>query len=414
MPKCGLLVGSLALTVAEVSSFRQGTDASNAVRVVEQIGELLQERSMGTETLVHQLSEYASAAITPGAGGTFATSLKTVVQDLEAKIEKKIKDGQDATQGKLDSLFQSLENANTATNTAKTTAVSSDKSWFTCVADEQSKRQVAEHAEQSLTDAQSIETQVCQQHQDSTGFKYDGEGKFTMNFACDHSVDGSCEAALKAWEESTVQKMYTDAETHMAKEQKSHDTLKASCEAKTEARIEAKATLDASESAWGNQRAACSKLASQRQTSLCAFGAQAQTKCLSQAEYAKLLAATQQAKGDADSEVDRESEWKAAGASKCMINNAIQKGLNGAVAGADLDACAAQVDFDQDVGKLNTRQTEFDTLSGANACAAGAITFYNGKTWNVPQGAKPASKSYTQAPFTPQLNPTSGNFDFCS
>merc|ERR1719384_246570 len=118
MPKCGLFVGGLALSLAEVSSLRQKADAASAVHVVEEIGALLQERNMGTQELVNQLSQYASAAVTPGAGGTFADSLKVVVQDLEAKIEKKITEGQAATQGKLDTLFQSLNNANSATNTA--------------------------------------------------------------------------------------------------------------------------------------------------------------------------------------------------------------------------------------------------------------------------------------------------------
>jgi len=413
MSRCGLFVGSLALSLAEVSSFRQQADAASAVQVVEEIGALMQDRNMGTQEMVHQLYEYANAAVTPGVGGSFSNSLKVVVQDLETKIEKKITDGQAATQGKLNTLFQGLEAANVAANTAKKSAVNNDKSWFTCAADEQAKRQVAEHAEKSLTDAQSVESTVCQNHQDNTGFKYDGAGKFTMDFACDHSVAGSCEAALKTWEETALQKMLADAEAHMAKEQKSHDTLKASCDAKTQARVEAKTTLDSAESEWGSKRAACQKLASQRQASMCALGTKAQAKCSAEAKYAKLVAATKQAKGDADSEVDRESEWLASGASKCMITNAIQKGLNGAVAGADLDACAAQVNFGQDVGKLNTKQAEFDILSKANACANGPITFFNGETWNVPAGAKPSSKSYTKAKFTPQLDPTSGNFNFC-
>jgi len=209
--------------------------------------------------------------------------------------------------------------------------------------------------------------------------------------------------------------MYADAKAHVGSERESHDTLKASCEAKTQAQLEAKSTLDAAESAWSTKRAACTKLASQREASMCALGTKAHAKCSGEAEYAKLVAATKKAKGDNASEVDRESEWLASGAAKCVITNAIQKGLSGAVVGADLDACAAQVNFGQDVGKLNTRQTNFDSLSKTNACANGAITFFNGETWNVPAGDKPPSKSYTKTKFTPQLDPTtSGNFDFCS
>jgi len=177
---------------------------------------------------------------------------------------------------------------------------------------------------------------------------------------------------------------------------------------------QAQSSLDSAESAWRTKRAACAKLAIQREKSMCAFGTQAQAKCSAEAEFTKLVAATQQIKGDADSEVDRESEWMALRSTKCMMTKAMQKGLDGAVAGAHLDACAAEVDFNKDVGKLNTRQAELAKLSRTNACAKGVISFFNGQTWNIPAGSKPSSKSYNRSKFTPQLDPTSGNFDFCS
>merc|ERR1712129_637732 len=136
--------------------------------------------------------------------------------------------------------------------------------------------------------------------------------------------------------------------------------------------------------------------------------------CSAEAGYTKLVSATKQAKGDADSEVDRESEWVASGTTKCMIEKSVMKGLKGNLDNADLDACSGQVNFAQEVGKLNLRQKELLTLSSANTCADSPITFFNGQTWNVPAGAKPSSKSYTRTKFSPQLDPTSGNFDFCS
>ena len=95
-----------------------------------------------------------------------------------------------------------------------------------------------------------------------------------------------------------------------------------------------------------------------------------------------------------------------------MLNQAMQKGIDGAFAGANLDACAGKVGFNKDVGKLNTRQAESTKLSRTNACVNRAISFLNGQTWNVPAGAKPSSKSYTRSKSTPQLDPTTGNFDF--
>jgi hypothetical protein len=407
-------VSGLALSLAEVGSVRQRIEAASAVNAVETIGALLQERNMGTEELLHQLSGFAHSAVTPGAEGDFGNSLKVVEQKIETQIEQNIKDSQTATQAKLDSLFTGFEAANTAANTAKKTAVDTDKSWFECAADEQAKRQASESAEQSLTDSRSNENEACQLQQDNQGFKFDATGKYTMEFACDHSVDGNCKAALKTWQESVLQKMFADAEAALEKDETNYNGLKASCDAKTQARVQAQSSLDSAESAWSTKRASCKTLASQRQTSMCDFGNKAQAKCAAEAGYTKLVAATKQAKGDADSEVDRQNEWMASRTTKCMIAKSMQKGLNGAVAGADLDACSGQVDFAKDVGKLNTRQAELDKLSKGNICADGLITFFNGQTWSIPAGAKPSSKSYTRTKFTPQLDPTSGTFDFCS
>jgi len=369
---------------------------------------------MGNDALLHQISDYASAAVTPGTSGSFGKSLKAVANDIETQIEKKIKEGQAATQGKLESLFKGLQDANTAVDTAKTAAVSSDKTWFECAADEQAKRQDAEAADKGLTDSRSNENEACQLQQDNKGFAFDATGTYKLDFDCDHSVAGNCAAALKTYQETVLQKMFADAEAALAKEETNYNSLKTSCDAKKQERVQAQSSLDSADSAWSTKRAACAKLAPQRESSMCAFGTQAQTKCSAEAEFTKLVAATQQAKGDADSEVDRENEWLASRSTKCMITKAMQKGLDVAVSGADLDACAAQVNFAQDVVKLNTKQAELTKLSRTNACVNGVISFFNGQKWNVPAGAKPSSKSYTRTKFTPQLDPSTGNFDFCS
>ena len=66
-----------------------------------------------------------------------ANSVKAMVNDIETQIEKKTTEGQVATQGKLESHFQAMQDANAAASSAKTIAVSNDKSWFECASDEQ-------------------------------------------------------------------------------------------------------------------------------------------------------------------------------------------------------------------------------------------------------------------------------------
>ena len=84
-----------------------------------------------------------------------------------------------------------------------------------------------------------------------------------------------------------------------------------------------------------------------------------------------------------------------------------QRGLKAVIGAADLDACSGQVNIAQEVGKLNARQAEFDTLFKANVCVDSAITFSNGQTWHVPGGSKPSSRSYTRTKDAPMLDPAS-------
>ena len=93
-------------------------------------------------------------------------------------------------------------------------------------------------------------------------------------------------------------------------------SLKASCDGKKQARVQAQSLLDSTESAWSTRRAACKKLASQRQAIDVGFRHQGKAECSSEAEHTKLVAATKQARGDADSEADRDTEWMASQTSK--------------------------------------------------------------------------------------------------
>ena len=85
LPRCGLFVGSLALSLREVVSVRQKVETSSAVHAVQAISALLKERSMGNDALLHQISDYASAAVTPGTSGSFGNSLKVVAK--RAKLQ---------------------------------------------------------------------------------------------------------------------------------------------------------------------------------------------------------------------------------------------------------------------------------------------------------------------------------------
>jgi len=406
-----VLVGSIALSIAQVGAVRQRTlsESASAVHVLESIGNLLQQRSLGGEEMLNRIAQ----GVTPGATASYASSLDAVVKHIEG-LEQSLKSAQATTQTKLDALFKGLGDANAAVNEAKTAADASDKSYFECAAAEQAKRQAAEAAEKSMSSSRSNEKEACQLQQDNKGFAFDtAAGKYKMSLECDFSV-GNCDAQLQTLQETMLKKMEQDATAALAKNQANYNSLKATCDMKKKDRVAAQSSLSDAGTAWSNKRASCKKLSTQRQSSFCAFGSSAQSKCAAEKEYTQFVAATQQGKGGIHSEADRVAEWSASQTTKCMVSKAIAKGLDAAIASADVDACASQVNFESGVGKLNTRQGELrKKLAGSNRCAAGVISFFNGQMWNVPAGDKPQSSAYTRTAFTPELNPAAGNFDFC-
>lgn len=404
-----VVAGSIILSLVPAWSMRNqlASESTSEQQVVQTIKEFLQQRDLGSQGLLNEIFE----SWTPGLGPNYVENLKIVVDKIESHLEPKVKDGQKATQVKLDAFFKGLEGASAAMTSAKTTADADDKGWFQCVATEQDKRQAAEREAQSLTKSRSGENEACQLQQDNAGFVWGAAGKFENSFTCNHTA-GKCDAAFQKFQES-VRQRESHLSSALTKAQANYNSLAAACASKKKQRVEAQSAATSAESAWATQRAHCVKLASTRQSSLCAFGSSAQAKCQAESEFNAFVAKTKQAKGDAHSEVDRSSEWSALQAAKCMVAKSIQKGLGNAITSADMDECASKANFAQDVGSLNTRMAAFDTLSGANKCSLGKVTFSNGQKWNVPEEAKPQSSAYVRAAFSPEFNPADGNFDFC-
>lgn len=409
----GLVVGSLALSLARVWSVRQkmSTQSSSATTVVDAIAELLQQHGMETHQMIQDISETADSSVTPGAEGAFVNSLKTVVQSIETQVEKKIKHDQSVTQQKMDLLNHNLYNADKRTSAAKQAADQDDKAYFECVAAEQSKRADADSAEKSMTDSRKNEGEACQRQQDNSGFSLDAPTS-KLQIECDMEK-GDCDSSL-AQLQKDLQKIYQDAQAKLDAKKAAYSKLKTACDTKKQESVKAQSSLDGSESAWNSQKQTCLKLASHREESMCVYGSKLQAKCAAEVEYKHLMAASKKAKGDSYSEVDRQQEWMSTLTTKCLVGKFIQKGLDNTVTAADMNACAAEVNFGRDVGSLNRREKEFAASAASNTCSAGPVSFFNGQTWTVPVGAKPKSSAYVRSPFKPQVSLSGKAFAFCT
>ena len=109
--------------------------------------------------------------------------------------------------------------------------------------------------------------------------------KYLLDFECDRSVAGNCQDALKSCQEIVLQKMPADAEASFAAYSANYNSSKAPCDAKEQEQAQAQSTLDSADPARMTKRAAYAKLSTQRESSMCAFGAQAQAKCSAEAQY---------------------------------------------------------------------------------------------------------------------------------
>ena len=126
-------------------------------------------------------------------------------------------------------------------------------------------------------------------------------------------------------ESERCEKMSIDAKAALTKDQANYNSLKASCDGKKQARVQAQSLLDSAESAWSTR-----KEGSMQETCLAApgidvcFRHQGERRVLMRIH--KVVAATKQARG---TNSERETEWMASQASKCLNSQVHAEGFEG-------------------------------------------------------------------------------------
>ena len=76
----------------------------------------------------------------------------------------------------------------------------------------------------------------------------DANGKYILDLECDHSSDGLCAAAPKAYQ-AVPQRMPTDAEAALQSESDKYSGLKAACDTKNQEQVHPQSLPDPAESA---------------------------------------------------------------------------------------------------------------------------------------------------------------------
>jgi len=402
-----VVLGGIALSASHVFSNRQkmSLDSASVSSVVAEIGALIQEQQGGTEVqkLIQQIAERA----TPGADGDYKSSIEEAIAAIEAEVEPKILASHKETQSKLDAALSAFRSQAGGASEALAEAKDVDKTYFECVATEQTSRQAVESAEQSHETAEKAAAAACKAQEEDRSFTFDAaKGSYNFGMDCDLGDAEACQSQMDKLEEA-VAKMEKDLTTAMDADQKQYDGLKAVCARKTLERNNARGALATAEKVFSGKRTQCANSVAGRRERMCSFGTELVKKCEMEDTFNKLDAASRE-EGHAMSESDRAQEWKAARTTKCMLQKYMEKGLDGSVNSDLLNAC----NEGGDEMKLARQDAVAKQLKEGVRCADGPITFASGQAWNVPEGGAPASSSYSKVAFKPAFSLTRG-FGFC-
>jgi len=401
------------LSLAPAWSIRQraALDSKHAaaVHIVDSMTALLNDHDfVGVQSLIEETSKQFSQ-LTPGAGESYKESLNKAINSIEGGVEQKIKDGQSATQVKIENEIEKYETANEGAIETKGVATRTDTQYYQCVERERADAQEVEKAEARLREAVSAEGKACQLQQDNRGFKFSPEVQ--RGFKCDLGVDGQCSKERASFD-AGLKQHGDEAHKDLGAMRAKYQQLKADCDQKKAESKSAESALGKAKSALASQGDKCRGLLQQRNAEVCGFSSAMEAKCLEEDQFKATIAATEEKDGDMHSEIDRKHEWMAAFTTKCMLGKAVAKGLNDPVTVQDLNDCKEMAKYSENVGELKTYAEKAAALTQSNACTERKVEFYNGKQWIVPTHEGATSADYKLEEYRPLLGGKAG-FAFC-
>jgi len=400
-----------ALGLAPVLSLRQkaALDSNQAVaaHIVQSMSALIHENDFGgVQSLIEELAQQ-----TPGAGDSYKESLTKSIKAIEDEVEQKIKDGQSATQVKIENEIEKYETANEAVDQNKANATQADTSLYKCVEEEKANKEAIEAAQVRLADAQAKEEKACQAQQDARGFSYTPDAQ--LGYSCDLGVNGDCGGKHNNMVEQ-MQKLEEAANKELSAERAEYQRLKAACDSAKAATGAAQSALNSAEKDFAAQVTKCRSAKESRDQAVCAFGSASDAKCAEEGQFKATIAATEERNGDMHSEIDRKHEWEAAFTTKCMLGKALAKGLKGVVTADDLVACKGMANYSENVGELKTFADKAQALTNSNACTERKVSFFNGQQWIVPTKPDATSAEYVTEEYKPVFSPGGkGGFAGC-
>jgi len=357
-------------------------------------------------------TQRASEQITPGMRPALNEALTKVVTEIERIVDKKIKEDHQNTQTAIDGKVQNIRAHTQEAKARHEDAVNLDKTWFECVAEEKAKLELVEQAERSVADSRAALDEPCQRKEDTSDYSVDlAVDKFV--FQCDKSQDSNCSTAFGTFDQN-VETLLSDLKSKKTAASNAYQQATDDCQKANDDLNSKKADLGDKRNAWLSQRVDCDDAKDRRDAAMCHFGLKLKTKCVSVSEYHSLIVDVEKSSGGVYSHPDRVQQWRASHVTKCMLGKVVS---DFEINIDTMNACAATVDFEAQVGKLDKKTIEVaDLTSDANfTCKEETIKFF-GQIWARPEDEDNAkSEDYIRSSWQPEINfgEDSAPFAFC-
>jgi len=401
------VLGLLAVSFGSAGRFQNTQKATSAADVINMLAEHIGTKGKTANTQVlGTLRELGQE--TPGLEQSLNDLLAMAIQDIQANVSSPIVAAHHRTNEEITLKISALDAATQTAVAQKTIADQDDNAWFACVGDEKAARKAVEDADAALVQARGEVEEPCRQQEERRSFSA-AEPTPPVFEDCDVSLQGNCDAQVENFQ-SQVNSILESLKLDLAADQASYIEAKERCDAANANVVSKESALEAANEAFSSQKALCSQKHETRSLNLCLFGTDLQAKCEAVTNYERIFLDTF-FRGNDNSHVDRQAEWKTAETSICVLNKVIGGRLGTEV----IDECEQAIDYERDVGVLDKQESRFEELTTVEmfTCQESNISFI-GETW-VGFTDATASTDYMTEPYHPEVNLAVGSppFSFC-
>jgi len=373
MPMLSKAVVLAALGVAHGLSSQEATSiVSSLLQTLTQSDRT--NMAAGMQSL-QQVLMYSSVAITPEA----AKGINEIAAKIPGTILPEVKKAHSKTQQAIDTAAEILVTSFQAAEVAKRAGNEADTQLSGCYAEEK-EALIALEQKQGALNSQTTATNAHCATVNTTESKMMTMTEWSNLMDLDCRIDKGCVAAQESWS-----KDMTGYLAEVKKQTQAKVTAWNARHSKCTEMQGVMSTLTREEAslsgAYSQKRQSCAAQKQTTENAICSFKKAWDTKCADVIAYDGLI---QKATGadleNIHSDKARRNEWYLSTISKCLIDDySAGKDVNEVT----LSACQQSVNYNQDVGVIDSKTSEVSSSKSGLMCSSTRYGFSN-KIWQIP------------------------------